>query len=90
MSKSKKVEVPARMVLVEWDDAMEDDAAWAPFKKIAKLRPVRVHTIGYVIVDDPDFMTLANSVVQEDATLGGNNVIPRGMIRDVKELSVKK
>jgi hypothetical protein len=83
-----KFVMPTRFVLVEWLDAMSDDAGWKSWKKVAKQEPVLVHSLGYVVRDEPGFMTLAGSVVVIDGTLDGDVTIPRSMIQAVRELKV--
>jgi hypothetical protein len=84
----KAFKMPTRFVLVEWLDAMSDDAGWKSWKKVAKQEPVLVHSLGYVVRDEPGFMTLAGSVVVIDGTLDGDVTIPRSMIQAVRELKV--
>lgn len=84
-----KFTMPTRFVLVEWLDAMSDDAGWKSWKKVAKQEPVLVHSLGYVVRDEPEFMTVAGSVVVIDGTLDGDVTIPRSMIKTVHELGVK-
>lgn len=82
----KRPPLPSRMVLVEWDDACAQDNPWTTHKKLLAQKPVRVHSIGFVVADEPDHLTICNSVVQDDGMLGGDNTIPRGMIKKVTEL----
>ena len=83
-----KFTMPTRLVLIEWLDAMSDDAGWKPWKRVAKQEPVLVHSVGYVVSDVPAFMTLAGSVVAIDGTCDGDVTIPlpvecRGLCIDV-------
>jgi hypothetical protein len=81
-----KFTMPTRLVLIEWLDAMSDDAGWKPWKRVAKQEPVLVHSVGYVVSDVPAFMTLAGSVVAIDGTCDGDVTIPRSMIQRIHEL----
>jgi hypothetical protein len=85
---AKKFIMPTRFVLVEWLDAMSDDAGWKAWKKVAKQKPVLVHSLGYVVTDDPDFLTIAGSVVVCDGTTDGDVTILRSMIQKVHELQL--
>lgn len=78
---------PLRLVLVEWLDAYTHDSGWKSGKMLRKAAPVLVRTVGWVVKDDPDFITVAASHVPIDDHYDGDVVIPRGMIRgDVKDL----
>lgn len=81
-----KFVMPTRFVMVEWLDAMSDDAGWKKWKKVAKQEPLLVHTLGYVVRDEPGFLTVAGSVVVIDGTLDGDVTIPRSMIQAIHEL----
>lgn len=87
---AKKFKMPTRFVLVEWLDAMSDDAGWKPWKKVAAQEPVMVHSLGYVVRDEPEFMTVAGSVCVVDGMLDGDVTIPRSMIKNVHELQLPK
>ncbi len=81
---------PMRMVLVEWTDACSDDAGWKPLKKIKKQTPVIVMSMGFLVKDDPDYVTVIGSHVPFDDTTDGDVTIPRGMVRSITELVVKE
>lgn len=83
-----KFKMPTRLVLVEWLDACSDDAGWKTWKKIQKQAPVLVHSVGYVVRDEPDFLTIAGSLVLYDGTVDGDVTMPRPMIKSITELKV--
>lgn len=85
---ASKFIMPTRLILVEWLDAMSDDAGWKSWKKVAKQEPVLVHSVGYVVRDEPEFLTIAGSVVVIDGTLDGDVTIPRSMVKKIHELKV--
>lgn len=86
---AKKFTMPTRLVLVEWIDAMSEDAGWKSWKKVAKQEPLLVHSLGYVVRDEPGFLTIAASIVCFDGTLDGDVTIPRAMIQKIHELKVE-
>jgi hypothetical protein len=88
MSKPKTAD-PAKMVLVNWLDAYTHDSGWKSGKTLRKAAPVMVHTMGFVVKDDPDFITVAASHVPCDDHWDGDTVIPRGMIKSLVELGPK-
>jgi|GEM_PF-1885593 len=86
---AKKFAMPTRMVMVEWLDAMSDDAGWKSWKKVHKQEPLIVHSLGYVVRDEPGFLTIVGSVVVFDGTLDGDVTIPRAMIQKIHDLKVE-
>lgn len=86
--KQKPVAEPMRMVLVEWLDAYTQDAGWKSVKKLRKQEPVLVRTIGWLVKDVPDHITVAGSHVPFDDDCDGDVVIVRGMIKSIKTLAV--
>ena len=86
---SKKPADPVRMVVVDWLDAYTHDSGWKSGKTLRKAAPVMVHTMGFVVKDDPEFITVAASQVPIDDHWDGDTVIPRGMIKAIKDLVPK-
>lgn len=87
--KPAKYALPTRLVLVVWLDAMSGDANWKSWKKAAKQEPLIVHSVGYVVREEPGFVTVAASLVICDGTLGGDVTIPRAMIQSIQDLEVQ-
>jgi len=79
-----------KLVLVEWLDACSTGEVWTTRRKLKKQKPCMVHTVGYLIADEPGFVTVVNSIVLEDDTSGGDNTIPRGMIQLIVELQERE
>lgn len=71
---------------VVWDDAVSNDG-WV---EVDAVEPIpRVITRGWVIKDDADKVTLANSIFDNNRqTVGGTQTIPRGMIVSFRKLKV--
>lgn len=89
MTKKTKYTVPERIVLVEWIDAMTGDAGWKTLKEVKKQAPVIVHSIGYLVKDDPDFVTVVGSFIPDFGDSDGNVTVPRGMIKSITDLVPK-
>jgi hypothetical protein len=87
---AKKPVPPTRVVLVEWLDAFTGDAGWKHLKKLRKQAPVLVRSVGYVVTDDPDYVTIAASHVPSDDDCDGDVTIPRGMIKSITDLVPKE
>jgi hypothetical protein len=83
---SKKPAEPMKMVLVEWDDAYTQDSGWKPKKLLLKAVPVLVRTVGWLVNDQPEFLTVSGSHVPCDDHFDGDCTIPRGMIKSIVEL----
>lgn len=84
-----KTKPPMKMVLVEWLDACSDDAGWKSLKKVRKQTPMVVRSLGYLVTDHADYVTVVGSHVEFDDTTDGDVTIPRGMIKSIVELQVK-
>lgn len=86
---SKKPAEPMKMVLVEWLDAYTCDSGWKSLKSLRKQMPVLVLTVGWLVKDEPDHITVAGSHVPFDDDCDGDVVIVRGMVKSITELMVK-
>lgn len=82
----EKLETP-KLVYVEWLDAYTQAAGWKNIKKLRKQKPVLVRSVGYLVKDDPDFIIVAGTYVEEDGDCDGDVTIPRGMIKMVKDIA---
>jgi len=83
---SKKPAEPMKMVLVEWLDAYTHDSGWKSLKSLRKQEPVLVRTLGFLVKDAPDYITVAASHVPHDDHGDGDVIIPRGMVRSIVEV----
>lgn len=73
-----------KMVKVAWDDAYAT-SAWTALKKAKKhVRPGLFHSIGYLIADKDDRITVAGSIGQGKA--GEVLTIPRGCVVEAREI----
>ena len=80
-----------KLVIVKWEDACDVDAdVWVVHDNDTfEYTPCMVFTIGVVLYDGPEGMILTSSVI-EDGTVGRRFQIPRGMIREVEEITERK
>jgi hypothetical protein len=83
---SKKKSEPLKLVLVEWLDAYTQDSGWKSKKLLLKAAPVLVRTVGWLVNDQPEFVTVSGSHVPVDDHFDGDCTIPRGMIKTLTEL----
>lgn len=83
---SKKPAEPMKLVLVEWLDAYTQDSGWKSKKVLLKAAPVLVRTAGWLVNDQPEFVTVSGSHVPTDDHFDGDCTIPRGMVKSIVEL----
>jgi hypothetical protein len=78
------------LVIVTWDDAW-GDAVTAISERDAheSHKPEVIRTIGWVIHQDPEGVKLVTEIC-EDGTYRGQSYIPRGMITDMQEFTLRK
>lgn len=86
VKKYKRPEQHYDMVEVLWDDAAGLRHGW--MDRTEKPRPQLVISVGFTIVDEPDYIIIASDV-DGDAAHNGRTQIPRGMVKNVKLLRKK-
>jgi hypothetical protein len=77
-----------KLVVIRWWDAMSDDSGWKSLKKIRRMKPPLVVSVGFVAHKTRDYVTLVASHVGKDCD--GDVVIPRGMIKSIRKLKESK
>ena len=79
-----------KAIYVEWDDSSSmASTVWKDKKQVAASKPCRCTTIGFVIAEDKDSLTLAGSLDGGDFISGDMN-IPKCAIRKRRKLEWKK
>lgn len=70
-----------RLLQVTWIDSCSIDGAgtWKDIDRVAGMAPCRVESVGWVIAEHSDFITLAASVDRDDHA-SGEICIPKGCI----------
>jgi hypothetical protein len=66
------------MVEVTWQDGAALVGPWDDIGAARKSRAVRVHSVGYVLVDDKRVLVLARSI--HGTRVGGVSIIPKRAI----------
>ena len=87
--KPKKVKRPEQhydLSEIWWDDAAGLRHGW--MDRTEKPRPQLVLSVGFLIVDEPDYVIFASDT-DSDAAHNGRTQIPRGMIKNIKILRKK-
>jgi hypothetical protein len=80
------------MVRVEWEDSAILQRGWQGHEDAETVKPVRGITVGFLLRDDEEAVTVAGSYGIEDEaddtnTLGGM-CIPRSAVRKVERVRV--
>jgi hypothetical protein len=76
-----------KLVLIEWLDAVTDDAGWKKIEDVKKTRPPVCKSVGWILKETKTHITIAATIHGDDCD--GDVTIPRGMIRKVTELTSK-
>lgn len=84
MAKSKRSN---RVVLVEWDDT-SSNAKWTDREEAMKREPLRCLTIGLLIVDEAEKVSVAASLCDETNSFADVTIIPRGTIHKVSTIGM--
>jgi hypothetical protein len=75
------------LVLVEWLDIVgNDEKPWMTLKEAQGFTPAALKTVGFLIQETTDFVTICSTIGGED--VGNLNCLPRGCITSIKRLTV--
>lgn len=77
-----------KLVLVDWVDAISADSGWKTIEKMKKAVPHPCRSVGWIVNQTKDFVTLVSSLT-DDGDCDGDILIPRGMIKSIKILAAK-
>lgn len=76
-----------RKVYIEWAGAVSHpDQRWKPIDSIAQRSPLIVKSLGFLLHEDDEKITIAAHVADDEAD--GDLTIPRGMVRRLILLDV--
>lgn len=78
---------PYKFVEIIWDDAASNSKTWVEIADVAP--PAPVITRGWLVRDEPKFVSVASSVSNEELEIdnvGNTMTVPRGMIVTMREL----
>ena len=65
---------------IQWIDSASYAVPWSSPQDIAELEPVVIHTVGFVVNETDEFITLVSSLTDDAA--GGDVTIPKVAIKD--------
>lgn len=82
-----KFTMPTRLVRVDWlDHVSSGEIGWKRWKDTVKQQVCLVHSVGFVVSDGDDFLTLAAHVMPEDGTNDGDVTIHKSAIKRIVDL----
>ena len=72
-----------RLVKVVWKDIQGLDETWVDMDEVSEFEPVSVETVGWIVMEGEEYITLLSSL-STDKTFGGSiTSIPRGCIDSI-------
>lgn len=74
-----------KLVKIIWEDAIGADG-WISRKELEKETPIIHTTVGYVVIDKPEYITITMSYDEKEINLGAWMVIPRKYIKKIIKL----
>lgn len=78
------------LVMVKWLDIIgEDHNPWSTIEEIKALKPAPITTIGKVVEDNDEFLTVVSSWDESSDTFGNINCIPKGVIREICKINLE-
>lgn len=77
------------LVLIAWRDVLSSPAAWMSRAEAEDLEPVSMLTVGWIVREEADFLTVAGTRSNDPETdlVGDINVIPRSLVSQVTRLA---
>ena len=76
-----------KLVKIVWYDAFSD-SCWYDKEEITAVEAVRCESVGYIVSENDREIKLCHTISDSDLLLG-RLIIPKGMIRETKELNEK-
>jgi len=67
------------LVKLAWKDIIRPEETWLFKDDVLKLRPAIIVTVGWIVDERPESLTIASSI-GDDHQLGDINCIPRSVI----------
>jgi hypothetical protein len=74
-----------RLVSVKWDDAT-GFSRWHPREQVEALTPFSCESVGWIIKETKETLTLAATRDLSEGQLNDVNLIPKSMVRGVVDL----
>lgn len=78
-----------RLVRVSWLDTVEHPSGWYDQEDIDKLEDCAlVHSYGLLLKETKTSVTIVADFIPNTKEFGRSTVIPRGMIEEIKDISI--
>jgi|TARA_R100000808_G_C2149653_1_gene158118 hypothetical protein len=74
-----------QLVEIVWKDIIRPEETWLFKDDVIKLRPAVITTVGWIVDERAESLTVASSM-GDDQQLGDINCIPRSVIITIKNL----
>jgi hypothetical protein len=77
-----------KIIMVEWLDAIGPTPEWEFNNNIELLKPAKCITIGILIDEQPEYITVAQSLIlepEDSKSITGRMTIPKGVITKITE-----
>ena len=80
-----------RAAYIEWDDSVSTAGnAWVSRKRVEEMKIDRCTTIGFIVKETNDLVTVVNSFDIQGDNVSGDMTIPKSAIRKRRVVSWKK
>jgi len=77
------------LVRVSWFDTIEHPTGWYEASDIKDLEDAPlVHSYGLILKQNEKTITLIADLIPSDNTFGRGTTIPKGMIKEIKDISI--
>ena len=76
-----------KIIKVEWEDITGNTEPWLLIEDALELEPARMTTIGWLISDKPDWITVS-STLGTKKEVSDLNCIPRSAIKNLEEILI--
>lgn len=75
-----------RLVIVTWVDPTSGTHGWKDRADVEKLKPWRCRSVGWIVVDDGETLTIVSTISNTDGDVDGEVCIPRACVLDIAEI----
>ncbi len=79
-------ENPPRLIIIIWEDTAGLDETWNDRQEARDLRPGTMSSVGWIIEDNPHYITITSSAEFDTDLVGDVNCIPIGCIQKIINL----
>lgn len=82
-----------RIVFIEWEDSRGSSGGWQWASGLIRNNYCRCHSIGFVVGETDESITLASNIAdmkEDDIQVNGIMVIPKCCIKTMRDIKVKR